>query len=147
MTRVKASEEFPVDADTLWQEIGSFQGVGDWHPMLTSVSGFGETTGSVRNVTSRDGQKQIERLREINRSEHYYRYDIISTQMPISQYKGELRVHDSGDRTSRVVWSSAFRTKSGDESKTAEMVRQFLQAGLDSLKSRYTDRLIQPSFG
>ena len=146
MTRVKASEEFPVDAESLWREIGSFQNVGSWHPLLTSVSGFGETTGSVRNVTSRDGQKQIERLREINRAEHYYRYDVISTPMPVSQYKGELRVQDCGDRTSRVVWSSAFRAKSGDESATAEMVRKFLQAGLDSLKEKYAPRPAQPSF-
>jgi len=147
MTRVKASEEFPVDAEALWREIGSFQNVGSWHPLLASVSGFGETPGSVRNVTSQEGQKQIERLREINSAEHYYRYDIISSSMPVSQYKGELRIQDSGDQTSRVVWSSAFRVKSGDETKAAEMVRQFLQAGLDSLKHRYTGRRAQPSFG
>jgi hypothetical protein len=147
MTRVKASEEFPADAEALWQEIGSFQGVGNWHPLLASVSGFGESPGSVRNVTSRDGQKQIERLREVNPAEHYYRYDVISTKMPVAQYKGELRIQDSGDRTSRVVWSSAFRVKSGDEAKTAEMVRQFLQTGLENLKSRYADSPAHSSFG
>jgi len=52
------------------------------------VAGFGETPCSVRNVTSQGGQKRIERLREVNPAEHYYRYDIISKQMPVSQYKG-----------------------------------------------------------
>jgi len=60
--------------------------------MLATLSGFGETSGSLRNVTSRDGQRQIERLREVNPAEHYYRYDIISTSMPDSQYKGELLI-------------------------------------------------------
>ena len=52
------------------------------------VAGFGETPCSVRIVTSQGGQKRIERLREVNPAEHYYRYDIISKQMPVSQYKG-----------------------------------------------------------
>jgi len=136
MVHVDTCEEFSIDTETLWRNIGSFQGVGEWHPMLASVSGFGETPGSVQSVVSKDGQKQVERLQEINPAEQYYRYDIISTSMPVSHYKGEFCIQDCGDHTSRIVWSSMFRVKSGDESKTAEMVRGFLRAGLDSLKSK-----------
>lgn len=35
MPHVEASTDVPVDVDTLWRQVGSFQGVGDWHPMLT----------------------------------------------------------------------------------------------------------------
>ena len=42
MSHVEASTRIHKDANTLWREIGSFQGVGAWHPWLKSVVGRGE---------------------------------------------------------------------------------------------------------
>lgn len=62
MAHVEATAHISVDADTLWRRFGSFQGVGDWHPMLAKVEGNGEQRGAVRKAQSRDGQEQLEIL-------------------------------------------------------------------------------------
>jgi hypothetical protein len=64
MAHVEQLADIPVAPDALWQEIGSFQSVGRWHPMLAHVEGEGEQPGAVRSPTGKDGSTQVERLAE-----------------------------------------------------------------------------------
>src|SRR5215831_4583526 len=96
------------DPDSLWRQIGSFQGVGAWHPMLATVEGQGEQPGAVRKATGKDGQQQVERLVEVDPSGHFYRYMMEATAMPVTDYSAEFRVRDSGDGRSLIEWSSDF---------------------------------------
>lgn len=137
MPHVEATAQVPVGADALWREIGSFQGVARWHPMLTKVEGEGEQPGSIRMPESADGQKQVERLREINPAQHLMRYEILSSPMPIKDYTAELRVTDNGNGTSTVAWGGNFQVTAGDEGKTVEQIQGFLTAGLENLKKKY----------
>jgi mxaD protein len=137
MPHVEATVEVPVGADALWHEIGSFQGVGRWHPMLTKVEGEGEQPGSIRMPESANGHKNVERLREINATQHFMRYDILSSPMPIKDFVVELRVADNGDGTSTVVWGGDFQFTSADETKMVQAIHGFLTAGLENLKQKY----------
>ena len=134
---IQATAQIPATADTVWHEIGSFQGVGRWHPMLTKVDGEGKQPGSIRMPESGDGQKNVERLREINPAQHFMRYEILSSPMPIKDYIAELRVADNGDGTSTVVWGGDFQVTSGDERKTVERIQGFLTAGLENLQKKH----------
>lgn len=137
MPHVEASAQIPVKADALWREIGSFQGVGRWHPLLTKVEGEGEEPGSIREPQSGDGQIQIERLRDINPAQHFMRYEILSSPLPIRDYTAELRVVDNGNGTSTVLWGGDFQVTSGDEVKTVGIIQGFLTTGLENLKKKY----------
>ena len=137
MPHVEATAEVPVGADALWHEIGSFQGVGRWHPMLTRVEGEGEQPGSIRMPESANGKKTVERLREINPAQHFMRYEILSSPMPIQGFVVELRVADNGDGTSTVVWGGDFQVTSADETKMVGAIQEFLTAGLENLKQKY----------
>lgn len=137
MPHIQAVAHVTADADALWKEVGSFQRIGDWHPMLKRVEGEGEEAGAIRKATGRDGSEQVERLKEIHPAQRYYRYEMISTAMPVSGYMGELRVHDNGDGTSTVSWSSDFAPTSDDDGVTITAVRGFLKAGLENLKRKY----------
>jgi hypothetical protein len=137
MPHVEATAKVPVRADALWHEIGSFQGVGRWHPLLTKVEGEGEQPGSIRVPESGNGQKQIERLREINPAQHFMRYAFVSSPMPIKGYVAELRVDDNGDGSSTVVWGGDLQVTSGDERETVETIQGFLTAGLENLKKKH----------
>lgn len=68
MAHVEAKKHLPVEADALWREVGSFQGVGEWHPMLADVEGDGEHAGAQRVATSGEGQQQVERLVEVDQA-------------------------------------------------------------------------------
>jgi mxaD protein len=137
MPHVEATAEVPVAADALWREIGSFQGVGRWHPMLKKVEGEGEQPGSIRIPESASGKKNVERLREINPGQRFMRYEILSSPLPIKDFVVELSVADNGDGTSTVVWGGDFLVTSADEAKIVETIHGFLAAGLENLKQKY----------
>jgi len=137
MLHAEATTELPVDADRLWASIGSFQGIAEWHPMLCQVEGTGESPGSTRTATGRDGAQQTERLREVDPIRRQYRYTMESTALPVTDYLGELRVGDAGDGTSTVRWTADF-SATDDPDQTLSVVQGFLDAGLQQLTRRHS---------
>ena len=129
MLNVEVASHFCVNADKLWREVGSFQGVGNWHPMLTKVEGEGEQPGALRTVVARNGQKQVERLQETGTAQHFYRYTVVSSAMPVRDYVAEFRVCDSGDGTSILWWTCHFEVTSGDEARTVGAIRSSSRVG------------------
>jgi mxaD protein len=108
------------DPDLLWQQIGKFASVGEWHPMLIRVDSDGEHEGSSRTATAKDGSRQTERLIELSPARHFYRYRMKFTPMPVRNYTGELRIDGNPDRTSTVVWSADFDVLSDNEEATVD---------------------------
>jgi len=121
----------------LWNEIGTFGAVGRWHPMLAKVDSEGDREGCRRVAEARDGSRQTERLMEFAAGQHFYRYMMEATAMPVRDYIGEFRIEDCADQTSRVVWSARFRLASAEAAGATDAVRSFLRAGLDSLASTH----------
>jgi hypothetical protein len=135
MSHVEVSARISMDADRLWQEVGSFQGVGSWHPMLARVEGQGEEPGAIRTAETPDGQKSVERLQHIDRNGHFYRYVILSSPMPVKDYVAELRVRSEDGSASTILWSSDSQVTSEDE-EVVGMVREFFNAGVQNLKRK-----------
>jgi mxaD protein len=137
MSHAVVSVSIARSADALWQEIGSFGGIGAWHPMLDRVESTGERAGSCRTAHGKDGSEQVERLQQTMPHRHLYRYTIERSALPIRDYVGELKVDDNGNDTSTVTWASYFDVTDGEEAKVERKIEGFLQAGLDRLKQRY----------
>jgi len=137
MPRITETVHISKGADALWRDIGHFGAVGDWHPMVARVHTQGGPEGTIRLAESRDGSKQVERLLEAAPGERHYRYKMETTPLPVSDYVGEFRVDDNGDGTSTIAWSAEFQVRSDDEAGVVEMIRAFLKAGLDNLRSSY----------
>jgi mxaD protein len=137
MAHAEASVDIPVDADTLWSRVGSFQSVDDWHPMLESLNGEGEQPGAVREAVTKQGQRQVERLREVDPSARFYRYTIDSSSLPVRAYVAEFRVDATGEGASTVCWLSDFEVDQGAATDTVDTVRAFLTAGLENLQRQY----------
>lgn len=137
MPHVEETAEVAVSADRLWHAIGSFQGVGEWHPMLAEVAGDGEQPGAIRTAVGEDGSEQVERLQEVDPADRRYRYTMESSAMPVRDYRAELEVQANGDAASSVRWTADFETTAADRDDTVRMVRGFLAAGVRSLQERY----------
>lgn len=137
MPHAESTAELPVDIDTLWELIGTFQGVGAWHPMLTTVEGDGEMPGATRTATTADGSQQVERLQHVDPAEHLYSYVMESTAMPVADYVAELSAESTHNGATRVRWSADFEVTSGDAAQAIDMVQGFLEAGLANLRDRY----------
>jgi hypothetical protein len=121
----------------LWDEIGAFGAVARWHPMLAKVESEGDREGCKRVAEGRDGSRQTERLIEFAPKQHFYRYRMEATAMPVDDYVGELRIEDCADHTSRVVWSAKFKLRSARAADATDTVRSFLKAGLDNIASTH----------
>jgi Polyketide cyclase / dehydrase and lipid transport len=91
MPHIQATAQIPVDPVTLWRTAGSFHSVGRWHPMVVHVEGQGNEPGALRIAQTRDGQQQVEQLQEVDPGQRLYRYAMISTPMPVTDYVGEFR--------------------------------------------------------
>lgn len=136
MARAEATARVATGSAALWQEIGSFQGVGEWHPMLDRVEGEGEQPGALRTAYSAGGE-QVERLREVDADQHWHRYTMESSPLPVANYTAELRVVDAGDASSRVRWIADFDVASGSDEDAVSMVQGFLEAGVAALADRH----------
>jgi mxaD protein len=137
MPKVTMSTPVAMNADALWQSIGSFAAIGHWHPMMERVDTDGETKGSLRTLRLIGGAKLVERLEEVSPTERLYRYSILESPLPISDYVSEIRVKDNGNGTSTVEWSSDFKVNSNSERDVVKTVQEVYQAGLDNLGKLY----------
>jgi mxaD protein len=137
MPRITESATIDLDPATLWNEIGGFGSVADWHPLLNSVEVFGEGAGALRIAHAEAGAAQAERLQTLDPERHLYRYVIEKSSMPVCDYTGEFRIDPAGDAASTVVWSAQFELTPDGDGKTVESVRHFLHAGTESLRRRF----------
>jgi hypothetical protein len=133
---VEASATVDRSVDALWREVGSFHSVGEWHPMLARVEGRGDEVGALRTAETRDSQRQIERLTQVDPGDHRYRYEMVSTEMPVDTYVGDFSIRGTNGQ-SRILWAADFEVTAGNEKEVAGFVRQFLAAGVESLQRRY----------
>jgi mxaD protein len=121
-----------------WDTIKDFKGWQAWHPAFASteiVKGEGNTKGTVRLLTAKDGAKFTEELVSFNAVSRTYRYHIIESPLPISDYVSTLQVKQNKDGSS-VVWSSHFKVKDGaSDEEIRKVISGVYRAGLDNLAS------------
>ena len=142
MRNVTETKHITASANSVWSKIGSFGGIGAWHPLLARVEterdgegggGEGDAPGAVRKVQGKDGSKLVERLEQMDEQRHAYRYSLQSGPLPVRNYTADLCVDDAGEDASTVTWSAQFEVTSGEHEKVVETIRKFMRVGLDAL--------------
>ena len=135
---VKEKVELSVPPQKAWELIKDFDGWQNWHPVVAGTeitSGKGNTHGTVRVLTTKDGAKITERLVRYQPKAFSYTYTITDSPLPISDYMSTLQVKPSKSG-SVVIWSSHFKAKEGTPDADAlKTVRGMYTAGLDNLKA------------
>jgi mxaD protein len=136
---VKEKVELSVPPEKAWALIKDFDGWQNWHPMIASTeitSGKGNTHGTVRVMTTKDGAKITERLERYQPKVFAYTYRITDSPLPVTDYVSTIQV--KGSKSGCVVhWSSHFKAKEGTEDAEAvKTMRGIYTAGLDNLKAK-----------
>ena len=137
MAKVKMETKLVVPANILWDAIGRFSALGDWHPAVERCVSDGENKGSMRKLSLVGGGSIAERLEHISNKEKLYRYSITDSPLPVDGYTAEIRVKDNGDGTSTVEWSSKFEPKGVNANEAVKIIQGIYQAGFDNLKKMY----------
>ncbi|HET7634979.1 MAG TPA: SRPBCC family protein [Burkholderiales bacterium] len=138
MAKVRMETELAVPANILWQSIGSFSALGDWHPAIEKCESDGDRKGSIRKLSLIGGGTIIERLEDVSETEKIYRYSITDSPLPVSNYLSEIKVTDNGDGTSTMEWSGQFDPRNASENDAVKVVRGIYQAGFDNLQKMFS---------
>ena len=133
MLSVHMQVELKASPDEVWKVIAGFNDIPDWLPPIEKSSL--DETGKVRHLSLAGGGEIVEQLEEHNDEQYYYRYSIIDSPLPLSNYVSTLRVHSQGGGAHSIVdWSSHFNADSVPDEEAVASVQGVYQAGFDKLQ-------------
>ncbi len=136
MAKVSANTKLAVSAAMVWEVIGNFNALPDWHPAVESSEKEEKDGATLRRLNLAGGGTIIEKLEHIDDKERLYTYSIISGPLPVANYESTLRVRDDGSGCT-VEWSSEFDPTGEGEGDATAVIRQVYEAGFENLKRMF----------
>lgn len=135
MSEVSMKQHLPVPASQVWQVIGGFNALPDWHPAIQKSELEGG--GTLRRLTVPGAGTIVERLENADDNARTYSYSIVEGPLPVSDYKATIRVVEDGDGEGCTVeWTSEF-DPAGPEVDALAAIRGVYEAGLQNLKKMF----------
>ena len=135
MAKVDMTTDLKVDPDKLWELIGGFNTLPDWHPAVEKSEL--DEGGKVRRLSLAGGGEIVEKLEKIDNNERVYTYSIVNSPLPVANYTATIRVKEGGDGNSVVEWASEFNADGAPENDAIETIQGIYQAGFDHLKKMF----------
>ena len=121
-------------AAALWDMVGRFNTLGQWHPLVRRSDTRGSGKGAMRRLRMMSGGTLVERLEHISDVERVYLYSVFAGPLPVDHCVAELRVIDQGNGTSGVEWSSAFVASGAPEGDAIKALKDVYTGGLQNVK-------------
>jgi mxaD protein len=141
------SKTITIDASAykVWHTAKDFNALNRWHPAVDSVEiveGTNNAVGAVRLLTLKGGGTIKEKLLAYDAAGHSFKYSIVESVLPLSDYTSTFVVKSLGKGKSSVTWSGRFKRKNvGDnpgekenDKAATDTVNGVYQSGLDNLK-------------
>ncbi|MBL8659261.1 MAG: SRPBCC family protein [Rhodospirillales bacterium] len=135
MTKVHMSTLLNVPAGEVWDLIGRWNTLPEWHPAVLK-SELSED-GQIRRLTLAGGGVLEERLEQADERRRTYTYEIVSGPLTVSNYKATVSVRDEGSAAAAVEWSSDFEAHGTSEEEASDIIRRIYRDGLDNLKRMF----------
>ncbi len=131
---VEKSIEVSGDVKKVWQEIGGFCAIKDWHPAISECQEYDDHGTYYRNLTLADGGNILEKRKE--EVENSYTYFIKKGPLPVKPYKATFMVDGDGS-TTKITWKANFKARGASEEEAKSIIEGIFDAGLASLKDKY----------
>ena len=131
---VKQSVRLPAPVAEVWKQIGGFNALPEWHPMVQS-SELAEG-GKIRKLTVPGAGVIVERLEGKDDNARTYTYSITEGPLPVADYQATIRVREEGD-DAVVEWESHFEPKGASADEAAKTIQGIFQAGFDNLQKLF----------
>ena len=120
---ISRSADVKASASAVWSMIGPFCAIKNWLPPVGECIEDGKAA-FVETQTAR------------NDNEHSYSYAILSSPLPVSNYKATIKVTANSDGSSTITWSGSFTPDQGKEKAASEALIGVYEAGLAEIKAR-----------
>ncbi len=134
MAKVSMSTNLNVSADQVWNMIGGFNALPDWHPAIEKSELTEE--GQMRTLSLAGGGKIIEKLEKVDDDARTYTYSIIDSPLPVANYTATITVSGEGEN-STIEWSSEFNAEGASDEDAMQAIAGIYQAGFDNLKKMF----------
>ena len=134
MPKVSMTQDLNVSADQLWQMIGHFNALPDWHPAVEKSELKEE--GQTRKLSLAGGGTIIEKLEHKDDHSRTYTYSIVDSPLPVKNYTSTIKVTGSGD-SATVEWSSEFDAAGMPENDAMKAIQGVYEEGLNNLKKMF----------
>jgi hypothetical protein len=136
MAKVDMSVSLAAPAEKVWELIGGFNSLAQWHPAVAKSEEVQEGGCKLRRLSLEGGGEIVEALEGHDDGSRSYSYTIVSGPLPVANYRSELKVRDEGEQRCSVHWGSSFEPR-GAEAAAVQAIRGVYQAGFDSLKKQF----------
>ena len=119
----------------VWQTIGDFCGIGNWHPAVEKCTPSEENGMKVRTLSLKGGgtikEEQVSRDDKVMS----YTYTILESPLPVSDYKSTLSVAPAGSG-SKVTWTGTFNAKGAPDTVATDAIQGIYDSGLKALADK-----------
>lgn len=130
---VKKRTEAPGLPPEIWEVVGSFCAIKDWHPAAAECVETKEGDVTFRTITLKDGGKLKEKLTGTDATS--YSYEIVEGPLPVKNYRSKLwlEVDDEPDR-SVIYWQSDFDANGASDEDATKTITGILADGVKGIK-------------
>jgi hypothetical protein len=135
MTQINLSTKLPASASRVWELVGGFNALPDWHPAIEK-SELSEN-GRVRTLTLADGARLVERLQKHDDRSRSYSYAIAASPLPIADYSATIRIRDAGAEGCVMEWSGSFEPHGVPEAEARQAITAIYESGFESLRRMF----------
>jgi carbon monoxide dehydrogenase subunit G len=134
---IQVSKSIDVDAPPakVWETIGDFCGIGDWHPVVEKCELSTKNGKKLRTLSLKGGGTLVEEQGYRDDDDMEYSYSIIDGPLPVENYNSTLEVEPEG-AGSKVTWSSTFNAKDVEDAKAEQAIADVYDAGLKGLAEK-----------
>jgi hypothetical protein len=125
--------------DKVWEKIGAFCAIKDWHSSVVDCEETNEGDVTRRLLTLKGGGKIKERL--VARGTQSYSYVIEESPFPVKNCNATFQVgpDSDDDDESEVVWTARFDANGKSEPEAAVIMRGVIDAGVKNIKQQFKD--------
>ncbi|MCJ2141027.1 SRPBCC family protein [Methylobacterium sp. E-066] len=132
---VTRSADIAAPPAKVWQTIGEFCGIGDWHPAIEKCVLSDKDGLKVRTLSLKGGgtlkEEQVSRDDKVMS----YTYTILEGPLPVADYKSTLAVAPEG-AGSKVTWSGTFNAKGAPDTVALDAIQGIYDSGLKALADK-----------
>jgi len=132
---VRQSVEVAATPEQVWQAIGDFCSIAEWHPAVTRCAASDQDGATLRTLTTVDGAVLVERRVQHSEEGMSYSYQIVESPLPVADYEATLAVMDSAGG-SLITWSGEFAARGAADAEARALIEELYAAGLAALRER-----------
>ena len=132
--REQATIKAPIEQ--VWNQIGPFCAIGDWHPAVESCNLRKTGKSQERDLALKGGGAIQERLIGLSADKHRMRYTLLRGPLPVKNYNSTIRLSAVDAHTTRITWSSKFEAKGASDAEARKAIAGIYTSGFDGLRKR-----------